>query len=489
MNFGLHHGHKLSLRLCAFAGTVTQTAALLLLCILLVSQVARPQSATQSSPAASNEPEREQLLNGLRLLIWPKPGSSEVLLKLRINSGAAFDLSGKSGQMSLLGDLLFPDPNTVEFFTEEMGGKLEVAVNYDSTTITMVGKVAEFEQIVEVLRNGLLATPLTPETVAKIRDTRIKSLRDTAVVPSLVADRAIAARLFGDFPYGRVIAGTPEDLMRVDRADLMLARERFLNSNNATLAIIGGVTRARALKTVRQLLGPWRKSENIVPTTFRQPNPPETRTLLVSLPGPAAEVRLAMRGVSRTDPDFFPAKVLAKLAEQRWQALTPELAKQPVFARSESYALPGAFVMGAAVNAQTAADSLANARKVMESLMTTAATAPELERSKTEVINEISGQLAKPEAAPDPWLDLDTYHLTSTQDQIALLRSVTAQDLQRVANRLFKNAAIATVIAGDPLQLKAALQGRLQYEVLGEIATPIPAPKPASTPGAKTTPE
>ena len=480
MNFRLHHGRKLSLRLCAFAGTITQTAILPLLCILLVAQAALPQT--------SNEPEREELLNGLRLLIWSKPGSSEVLLKLRINSGAAFDLSGKSGQMALLGDLLFPDPNTVEFFTDEMGGKLEVVVNYDSTTITMAGKVAEFEQIVEVLRNGLLATQLAPEVVARIRDARIKSLRDTAVVPSLVADRAIAARLFGDFPYGRQIAGTPEDLARVDRADLMLARERFLNSNNATLAIVGGVTRARALRAVRQLLGPWRKSENIVPTTFRQPKPPETRALLVSLPGPAAELRLAVRGVSRTDPDFYPAKVLAKLAEQRWQGLTPELVKQPVFARSDSHALPGAILMGATVSTQTAADAIANARKVMESLMTTAATAPELERAKTEAVNEISAPLAKPEAAPDPWLDLATYHLSATQDQIAMLRSVTPEDIQRVANRLFKDAAVATVIAGDPLQLKAALQGRLQYEVLGEIATPTTAPKPSATPGAKDSP-
>lgn len=450
------------------------------LCLLLLVQATAAQ--------ASSQPEREQLLNGLRVLLWEKPGSSEVLLKLRINSGSAFDLSGKSGQMALLGDLLFPDPDTVEYFTDEMSGKLEVAVNYDSTTITMLGKAAEFEQIIEVLRNALIATQLTPEVVARMRDARIKRLKDAAIAPASVADRAIAARLFGDFPYARLVSGTPEDLARVERADLMLARERFLNSNNATLAVVGGVTRARALRTLRQLLGPWRKSENIVPTTFRQPKPPDARTLIVNVPGPAAEIRIAVRGVSRTDPDYFPAKVLAKLAEQRWQGLTPELTKQPVFARSEGHALPGAFMMGATVDAHTAADSLANAKKVLDLLMTTPATAAELERAKTEAIGEISGPLSKPEAAPDPWLDLDTYHLSATQDQVALLRAVTAQDVQRVATRLFKDPMLASVIAGDTLPLKAVLQGRFQYEVLGEIATPTPSPTPAATPGTKTSP-
>lgn len=454
--------------------------AIFVLCLLLVVPAVPAQS--------SNEPQREQLLNGLRVMLWERPGSSEVLLKLRINSGAAFDLSGKSGQMALLGDLLFPDANTAEYFRDEMEGKLEVAVNYDSTTITMVGKTSEFEQIVDTLRAALLATQLTPEVITRIRDARIKTLKDTAIAPTLVADRAIAARLFDDFPYGRLTGGTPEDLARVDRADLLLARERFLNSNNATLAVVGGVTRARMVRTLRQLLGPWRMAEKIVPTTFRQPKSPDARTLIVNVPGPAAEVRLAVRGVSRTDPDYFPAKVLAKLAEQRWQGLTPELVKQPVFARSESHALPGAFVMGATIDPQHAADTLANARKVMEALIATPATATELERAKTEAIGEISGQLAKPEAFPDPWLDLDTYHLSALQDQVALLRSVTAQDVQRVATRLFKDPRPASVIAGDTLPLKAALEGRFQYEVLGEIATPTPAPKPAATPKTKGSP-
>jgi predicted Zn-dependent peptidase len=462
-----------SLRLCAVAGNV-------FLCALLVAAPLQAQAPPQ--------PEREQLLNGLRLLLWLKPGSPDVILKLRINSGAAFDLAGKSGQMALLGDLLFPDPATVDFFTDEMGGKLNVSVTYDSTTITMVGKVAEFEQIVEVMRNGLLATQLTPEVVTRMRDVRIKTLRDLSVAPGEVADRAIAARLFGDFPYGRLAAGSPEGVSRLDRADLMLARDRFLNSNNATLAIVGGVTKPRAMRTLRQLLGPWRKSEQIVPTTFRQPTPPDARALIVNVPGPSAEVRLATRGVSRTDPDFHTAEVMARIAQHRWEGTTPELAKQPVFVRSDAYVLPGAFVMGTAVKTELVADTLANARKVIEGLMSTPVTPEELERAKTEVINEVSGELSKPESFPDPWLDMDTYHLSEAQDQIALLRSVTGADIQRVATRLFKSANVATVIAGETLELKAALQGRVPFEVFGEIATPAPSPKPSTKPARNNNP-
>lgn len=443
------------------------------------------QPALSQTP---REPEREQLLNGLRLLVWSQPGSPQLLVKLRINSGAAFDLAGKSGEMALLGDLLFPDRATVDFFTDELGGKLDVSVNYDSLTITMVGKADEFEQIISVLRNALLSTQFAPEVVTRMRDARIKSLRDATISPALVADRAIAARLFGDFPYGRLAGGTPEDVTRVDRADLMLAHERFLNSNNATLAIAGGVTRARALKVLRQLLGPWRKSEDIVPTTFTQPKAADPRTLIIGLSGPGTEIRLAVRGLARSDKDFAASTVLARLAQQRWQATAVELANKPLFVHSDAYVLPGAFVMGAAVNTEKTADALASARKVIESLTTTPPTAAELERARTEVVNEAVAMASKPEALPDPWLDADTYRTNAVQDQATLLRSVSAADVQRVANRLFRDAIVASVVAGEAAQLKTALQGRVQFEVLGEITTPPPSPKPPTKPGANANP-
>jgi predicted Zn-dependent peptidase len=462
-----------------FHGLAASALPLLLVALLVV------QPALSQTP---KEPEHEQLLNGLRVLVWSQPGSPELLVKLRINSGAAFDLAGKSGQMAVLGDLLFPDAATIDFFTEELGGKLNVSVNYDSITITMVGKAAEFEQVISVLRNAILSTQFTPEVVTRIRDARIKTLRDVTVSPAMVADRAISRRLFDDFPYGRLAGGTPEDLARVDRADLMLTHERFLNSNNATLAIVGGVTKARAIRTVRQLLGPWRKSESIVPTTFTQPKAPDARTLIINVPGPTTELRLAVRGVSRGDTDFPASVVMARLAQQRWQATSAELANKPLFVRSDAYVLPGAFVMGAAVSTEKTADVVASARKVIESLITTPATASELERAKGEVVNETVTAATKTEDVPNPWLDADTYRLNAIQDQAALLRSVSPADIQRVAIRLFKDAAVASVVTGEAAQLKATLQGHVQFEVLGETPAPTLAPKPPAKPPTNSKP-
>ncbi|HEY6805952.1 MAG TPA: pitrilysin family protein [Pyrinomonadaceae bacterium] len=450
----------------------------LALCLLISAHYAVAQPAT--------EPQTQELLNGLKVLFWPVPGSADVLVKLRIHSGSAFDLSGRSGEMALLGDVMFPDPETVEYFTEQMGGRLAVNVNYDSMTITMRGKADQIDHILDILRNAILATQLTPDVIGRVRDARIKMLHDTAVSPSITADRAIAARLFGDFPYGRQSAGSPEDVARIDRADLMLARQRFLNSNNATLAIIGGIDQSRTLRTLKQLFGAWRKSEQVIPSTFRTPAAPDSKILLIGTPSPTAELRLALRGLSKSDPDGLVSDVVARIAQNRWQATMPASNKTPVSVRSERYTLPGMFVMGTAVDNKALVGTVDSLTKILNSLADTTVSAAELKQAVDAVVLENAGTPRDPDSRPDRWLDTDTYHLTS--DQTVSLLSISGAEVQRVARRLFKNAPTATVIAGDIEQIKPLLEGHFQFEVLGEKTSPAPAPKTPTKPGPNNTP-
>jgi zinc protease len=447
----------------------------------------------QASGQTAADPFRERLLNGLRILIWPRPGSQDLTIKLRLHSGAAFDLSGKAGGMCLLGDLLFPDPATLEYFTDEMSGKLDVDTDLDSITITMQGRAGELERIVEILRNALVTNQITPEIVARQRERRMKIVRETSVLPASVADRAIAARLFGDYPYGRSACGSAEDLARVERADLMLARERFLNPNNATLTIVGGVERNRTIKALRQLLGSWRKSEQIVPSTFRRADPPDTRTLIIN--GPAdqtADARLAARGVARSDADYNAASILALVARQRWLKMSPELAAKPFFVRNEAHALPGIFVMGAAINSKSTVNVITTAKKVLDSLINSPVTPAELEAARNEVMVELNNRQAKPDTMVDLWLDIDTFQLEPISAQIQSLRNVSATDIQRVATRLFRETPIASIVLGDSQQLKTELHGQIQIEVMGEIAKPNSDPateiKPATKPNTASKP-
>ncbi len=436
-----------------------------------------------TSAQTSAVPDRSRLLNELQVLLLPSPGSQDVVVKLRVNSGAAFDLAGKAGTMALLGDLLFPDPNTREYFTDEMQGRLAVSTDYDSITITMQGRTREFERIIEILRNAVVTTALTPENVQKAREGRTKIVKETAILPGAVADRAIAARLFGDFPYGRPYGGTVESLERIDRADVMLARERFLNPNDSTLVIVGDLQPSRARRVLRQLMGIWRKSEAIVPATFKQPALPDPRPLLVQAPSDqSVEVRLAVRGFSRSDPDSAAASLLASVARQRWEKMMPDSARSPIFVRRDAFALPGMFVMGATVENLLAGKALSAARDVLRSLATTPVTPAELDHARTEVISAFKDR-SKPDGIAEAWLDIEVYKLPPIEEQARALNAISAEDLRRVAGRLVDERGIASVVVGNADLVKTQLEQIGKVEVMGEMQ-----PKPDASPESRSTP-
>lgn len=455
-------------------------ASVLIFSLCLTATVGRAQSQI--------EPRREQLLNGLNILLWERPGSPEVLLKLRIHSGAAFDLAGKAGTMALLGDALFSDPTTREYVTQELGGRLEVTTDYDSINVTLAARSQDYERLVEQLRTALVNFSL--EKFADLKEARSKLVRESSANPSFIADRAVAARLFGDYPYGRPYQGSADTLARIERGDVQYARERFLNPNNATLVIIGGVERTRAMRALRQLLGSWRKSEGLVPATFRQPEAPDTRTLIVDLPGAeTAEVRMAVRGLARSDKDYAAATVLEELARERWQALMPELKQRAFFVRHDAHLLPGIFVMGASVRVTDAGRALQTARKVLEDLAKTPPTGTEFERARSAATATSNRRMEKPETLADLWLDASTYKLSSVSDSTRALSAVTPADVQRVAARLLSNVSagnaskaatdgtVVTVAVGSADLLKAELEKSGKVEVIGGMDAPPPPPK------------
>lgn len=437
-------------------------------------------AAAQSTP----EPRREQLLNGLRILLVNRPGDANVLLKMRVHSGAAFDFAGKEGSMALLGDALF-DEETRRYVTEELDGRLEVSTDHDAINVTLAARAADFDRLLELLRNAIINTQLTPEVVNGLRAARIKTALEAA--PEALAERAAAARLFGVHPYGRPVGGSPESLARIERADLLLTRERFLNPNNSTLVIAGAIEPARVMRAVRQSLGGWRKSDRVIPATFRQPEPPDARTLVIDRAGAEeATLRLAVRGLAGADRDRAAVRVLTALVAERWGKAQPGVLSQKSDVHHKGHREGGMFIMGATVPAGSAAQALESARAVLRDLSTNAPTAADLDRAKSKVMESLVKASGDFEATAAFWLDAHTHNMASSSstDLMRAVSALTPAEVQRVAARLFLNTPTAAVVVGDASKLRAELARAGGVEVFGEaVLKPEPAPpaRPAPT--------
>jgi hypothetical protein len=393
------------------------------------------------------QPRQEKLLNGLKVLIWNEPKSEKVSLRLRIHSGSAFDPKDKMGTMALLADILFPTDQTKNFFEEDLEGTLEVTSNYDYIQINATGKSDEFLTILETVATAVSNPQITQENFIKVRDARLKTVEEMQKNPAYVADIAVAKRLLGDFPYGRPQAGTPESLKLIERADLLTAKDKFFTSDNATLAITGNVKPDFVPMAARRLFGAWKKSDKLVPATFRQPEAPQAgMPVLNSMVPKTSEFRLAMRGLARNDKDFYASQVLRKILENRFQRREGKKA----FVRQEIHLLPGLFIFGVSewnlglIKKEGNLIALPVMDDYQNYFLKDTIKPEEFEKAKSDFLGE-SNKINQ----QDFWLEVDTFKLTVPKTELQNAQNITIADTQRVLERLQKEPVATILLFSD----------------------------------------
>ena len=383
----------------------------------------------------SSQPRQEKLLNGVKLLMWPDQSADKVTLKVRIHSGTSFDPQGKEGVMALVADSFYPnDEISREFFRQDLGGSLSVTANYDYIQISASAKPDEFLTLLESVSSAISNPTIDKETTPKLVERRLAKIKELELDPAYLADRAASKQLFGTFPYGRPELGTSDTVAKLTFADVLEAKQRFLGSDNATVAISGKFDPNLAYRAARRYLGAWVKSDRLIPSTFRQPDAPDTKLVTVSTAVETApHTRFALRGVARSEKDFAASKVLETILEARVkQNLTDA---STVYVANEAHILPGSFVIGA-----TSAGEVPE--NLISLLLSMAITGTEFEAAKAKTIANRTKW-----AVDELWLDADTYKLTSVADEQKAFDTVTIADVQRVAERLAKNPVVAVAVS------------------------------------------
>jgi zinc protease len=295
---------------------------------------------------------------------------------------------------------------------------------------------------------------INKESTERVRAAMMAKVLEWEKRPAYVADRAAAKRLLGNFPYGRPQSGSAETLAKIDFADLLMAKDRFFTADNATMVISGNVNPDFALRATRRLFGGWLKADKKVPSTFAMPEPPQKNIqILESTAGKTSEIRFAMRGLARNDKDFYASQILERILLNRLQAREGKNA----FVRQSANILPGVIVLGVSEwNAGTirkVGDQVtlpAEINSYQNNFLKDAVKADEFEKAKSALAEKM-----KQTNALDYWLDAETYRLVSVKDDWQKYQSVTQTDVQRVLERLQKEAVASVLLVSTEKQNSA----------------------------------
>ena len=395
-------------------------------------------------------PRQEKLLNGLKVLVWNNPAADKVTLKLRIHSGSSFDPQDREGVMKLLSESFFPNEAAREFFADELGGELEVTCNYDYIQIDASSRTAEFLTMLETISTAIANPILDKEATAALKTELLGEVKQLARDPEYIADRAVAKRLFGTFPYGRPQMGSVESIQKIDFADLRFAKDRLVTADNASLAVIGNVDPNLAFRAVRRYFGAWLKADKKIPSTFRQPDAPAAAQLDLTMPDLAnSEIRYAIRGFARSSVEFPAAETFSRILHRRFRDLTEKNSGLDSTVSHDEHILPGAFVFR--YKSQPAPARLLPvvhqtgpgvADTPILLLFNQQTTDAELAVAK----NEALGLLERRDLL-DRWLDVDTYKITSVADELKAFQNVTSADINALSQKLAREPVATVALA------------------------------------------
>ncbi len=393
------------------------------------------------------EPREETLLNDLKVLIWNQPNTGKVTVKIRVHSGSAFDPQNKTGAMVLLGDILFPEDGIKSFFKEDLEGNLEVINTYDYIQINATAKANEFVTLLETLAPAVSNPDIDKEKTAAVKARHLKKLEEMEKNPSYIADKAIAERLLGDFPYGRPLNGTTGTINQIDFADLIFAEQRFFNADNATLAIIGDVKSDFAYKAARRLFGAWKKGDKKVPSTFRLPAEPSEAPLVINVDDEnVIENRYAINSIARKHKDYFATEILTEILNERFNKMSKQKGLESSEVKNHANLLRGYIVFSKkfdstkipAISESSTTLKLPekNARpnEFITKLFTKKITTSEFSQAKNSILKRINN---KDDA--DIYLDIDTYKLGSAKKEMKKIEAVSLADVEKIASQLSKN--------------------------------------------------
>lgn len=393
------------------------------------------------------QPQQEQLLNGLRVVMIPDASASNVTAKLRVHSGAAFDPQGKEGTLCLLSEAFFPNQDARDFFKDDLGGSFQVVCHYDYIELDVASKPESYLTMLETLAASVSNPVIDRQTTDAVKAEMVARLTNEEKDARLVANTAVRKRLLGTFPYGRPKYGTAAGLKVVDFADLKFAYERLFGADNATLVVSGNFPVDNAYRGIRRYFGGWLKLDRKAPSSFKAADPPIAGTQIIESPESGiTEIRYAFRGVARNEKDFAAASVFAKVVEARLRSKAPAGQNENVWVTSNANVLPGVFMIGFSRIQQNISAAVIDDKAKTEAndLITNALNATVSEAEFAVANNSARAEYNKLDASMR-WLDVDTYRLSSIKNDQAAFESVTTGDVQRFADRL-KKQPVASVL-------------------------------------------
>ena len=225
-------------------------------------------------------------------------------------AGSVRDPEGKSGVAALTSGMLDLgaadlDEREIASRLADVGAVLSGGADIERASLHLRTLSADDRRLPALaLMRSVLAAPQFPaDVLAREKARTIAGLKEAAIRPEVIAARTFWRLLYPGHPYGRDV--TPESVVSIGRDDLVEFHRRHYTAANASVTLVGDLSRAQAQALAEELTAGLPAggaappgAPPVVPLTA----PVEERVAHVAA---QAHVLVGLPALKRGDPDFF----------------------------------------------------------------------------------------------------------------------------------------------------------------------------------------
>ncbi|THV42115.1 M16 family metallopeptidase [Glycomyces buryatensis] len=415
-------------------------------------------------PLSLPTPIRQSLPNGLQVNLVRRPGVPLAEIRLSIPAAHA-DLAAAD----LLASALFSGTENASMTEiaqrlQTVGGALGAGSDPDRIAVSGNSLATGLPELLGILGELLTAADYPDGPLEVERSRMIDSLSVAEQQPDFLVSRALDARLWGDHPYGHQQPGADE-VAAVTRQAVQALHASRIHPAGARLVIVGDIDPDAAWAAVEKYLSAWNGAGE--PRTMESlPDLRPGPIVLVDRPDSVqSALRVAYPAIDRSHPDnaaqhlanliyggYFTSRLVMNLRESKGYGYSP---------RSHVDHNPaGSFQLTAVdVATEVTAPALAELYAELRGMADNPPSQDELDLARRYALGSIKLATATQSGVANyiSALAAAGLPLSWLAEHSERLRSVTPEDIKRVAGERMSPERAVTVILGDGAEIRDSL--------------------------------
>lgn len=404
---------------------------------------------------------RKTLKNGLNLFLVNIPDARSVVFTIFVKVGSRYERKGEEGVAHFLEHVFFkgsqnyPSPTAITTLIDAIGGDFNAATSKETTEFYIHAEKHHFDLIFDVLTDMVQNPLFSEEELEKEKGVVIEEINLYQDNPGAQVESDLEGVMWPHAALGKEIIGTKKSIEALTRANVFDFKERFYLPNNIILGISGAFDEKHVLRRVQKMWGHL-KPGKIPAYSSAKDGQRKPEVLVQHRTTKQAHLALGFKSFPhghKNNPAVMllgsilggnmSSRLFVNIREQKGLAYS-------VRASNSAYFDTGNFTVHAGLKVEKTLDALRAILAELRRVKTDLVTPVELSRAKDYLKGRVALALEDNQEKLN-WV-LERFAFTGKiklpEDLFKALDKVTAKDLHRVANEIFRNEKMSLALIG-----------------------------------------